>query len=213
MLRSSKSEENMQYSKIFNYKGLIFDLDGTLINSMPYHAKAWKQVANEHGFDIDTQDIYAMGGSSSLDIARHYKNLGFPVGDEYAYVQRKITIYKSNIEHIQIIKNTFEVLKEAKERGIKTAIGTGTRTENAHLILNKLDIAKYVDVLVTADDVKRHKPNPDTFEKAALKMDLKNYECLVFEDGQLGVRAAINGGFDCVEVKDDDFINYFEIDR
>ena len=65
-------------------------------------------------------------------------------------------------------------LKEAKERGIKTAIGTGTRTENAHLILNKLDIAKYVDVLVTADDVKRHKPNPDTFEKAALKMDLKN---------------------------------------
>ena len=104
-------------------------------------------------------------------------------------------------------------VKEAKERGIKTAIGTGTRTENAHLILNKLDIAKYVDVLVTADDVKRHKPNPDTFEKAALKMDLKNYECLVFEDGQLGVRAAINGGFDCVEVKDDDFINYFEIDR
>ena len=103
MLRSSKSEENMQYSKIFNYNGLIFDLDGTLINSMLYHAKAWKQVANEHGFDIDTQDIYAMGGSSSLDIARHYKNLGFPVGDEYAYVQRKITIYKYTQDLKQVL--------------------------------------------------------------------------------------------------------------
>ena len=56
----------MNYSEIQNYKGLIFDLDGTLINSMPYHALAWKQVATEHGFNIDIKDIYAMGGSASI---------------------------------------------------------------------------------------------------------------------------------------------------
>lgn len=63
----------MNYSEIQNYKGLIFDLDGTLINSMPYHALAWKQVATEHGFNIDIKDIYAMGGSASRDIAAYYK--------------------------------------------------------------------------------------------------------------------------------------------
>ena len=66
----------MNYSEIQNYKGLIFDLDGTLINSMPYHALAWKQVATEHGFDIDIKDIYAMGGSASRDIAAYYNGDG-----------------------------------------------------------------------------------------------------------------------------------------
>lgn len=79
----------MNYSEIKNYKGLIFDLDGTLINSMPYHALAWKQVAYEHGFDIDVNDIYAMGGSASRDIAAFYKNKGEPVGDIDEYVKKK----------------------------------------------------------------------------------------------------------------------------
>ena len=71
----------MKFSKLKTYKGLIFDLDGTLIDSMPYHAQSWKQVANEHGFDIDIADVFRMGGASSYDIARFYKNQGFPVGD------------------------------------------------------------------------------------------------------------------------------------
>ena len=60
----------MQISALSKYKGFIFDLDGTLINSMPYHAKAWRQTSNEYGFDIDEQLIFDMGGASSLDIAR-----------------------------------------------------------------------------------------------------------------------------------------------
>lgn len=84
----------MNYSEIQNYKGLIFDLDGTLINSMPYHALAWKQVATEHGFNIDIKDIYAMGGSASRDIAAYYKNKGEPVGDIDEYVRRKISIFR-----------------------------------------------------------------------------------------------------------------------
>ena len=68
-------------------KIISFDLDGTLINSMPYHALAWKQVAYEHGFDIDVNDIYAMGGSASRYIAAFYKNKGEPVGDIDEYVK------------------------------------------------------------------------------------------------------------------------------
>ena len=203
----------MNYSEIKNYKGVIFDLDGTLINSMPYHALAWKQVAYEHGFDIDVNDIYAMGGSASRDIAAFYKNKGEPVGDIDEYVKRKIAIFQENIPKIEVFQKIFNKLKEAKSLGIKIAIGTGTRTANATRILKEKDLFDYIDALVTADDVTRHKPNPDTFLVAAKRLELEPQDCLVFEDGQLGIKAALRGGFDCIEVKDNEMINYFESDR
>lgn len=202
----------MNYSEIKNYKGLIFDLDGTLINSMPYHALAWKQVAYEHGFDIDVNDIYAMGGSASRDIAAFYKNKGEPVGDIDEYVKRKIAIFQENIPKIEVFQKIFNELKEAKSLGIRIAIGTGTRTANATRILKEKDLFDYIDALVTADDVTRHKPNPDTFLVAAKRLELEPQDCLVFEDGQLGIKAALRGGFDCIEVKDNEMINYFESD-
>ena len=203
----------MNYSEIKNYKGLIFDLDGTLINSMPYHALAWKQVAYEHGFDIDVNDIYAMGGSASRDIAAFYKNKGEPVGDIDEYVKRKIAIFQENIPKIEVFQKIFNELKEAKSLGIRIAIGTGTRTANATRILKEKDLFDYIDALVTADDVTRHKPKPDTFLVAAKRLELEPQDCLVFEDGQLGIKAALRGGFDCIEVKDNEMINYFESDR
>lgn len=203
----------MNYSEIKNYKGLIFDLDGTLINSMPYHALAWKQVAYEHGFDIDVNNIYAMGGSASRDIAAFYKNKGEPVGDIDEYVKRKIAIFQENIPKIEVFQKIFNELKEAKSLGIRIAIGTGTRTANATRILKEKDLFDYIDALVTADDVTRHKPNPDTFLVAAKRLELEPQDCLVFEDGQLGIKAALRGGFDCIEVKDNEMINYFESDR
>ena len=203
----------MNYSEIKNYKGLIFDLDGTLINSMPYHALAWKQVAYEHGFDIDVNDIYAMGGSASRDIAAFYKNKGEPVGDIDEYVKRKIDIFQENIPKIEVFQKIFNELKEAKSLGIRIAIGTGTRTANATRILKEKDLFDYIDALVTADDVTRHKPNPDTFLVAAKRLELEPQDCLVFEDGQLGIKAALRGGFDCIEVKDNEMRNYFECDR
>ena len=203
----------MEYKKLETYKGLIFDLDGTLIDSMPFHAQSWKQVANEHGFDIDIEDIYRLGGSSSYDIARFYKNQGFPVGDLKTYVDRKIEIYLENVPKITVYENIFNFLKKRRENGVKIAIGTGSRTVNVNCVLEAKKIIDYIDTIVTSDDVTAHKPNPDTFLLAAKKMNLKPEECCVFEDGGLGLKAAINGGFDCVEVNRGNFINLYEIDR
>ena len=203
----------MKFSKLKTYKGLIFDLDGTLIDSMPYHAQSWKQVANEHGFDIDIADVFRMGGASSYDIARFYKNQGFPVGDLKSYVDRKIEIYLENIPKIRIYDDVFEFLKERREDNVKIAIGTGSRTVNVNCLLEAKNMMDYIDVIVTSDDVTAHKPNPDTFLLAAQKMNLSPEECCVFEDGGLGLQAAVNGGFDCVEVRDGCFVDFYEIDR
>lgn len=203
----------MQISALSKYKGFIFDLDGTLINSMPYHAKAWRQTSNEYGFDIDEQLIFDMGGASSLDIALHLKNMGNPVGDPKSFVARKIQIFTEHIEELEDFKSIQSILIDAKKRGCKIAIGTGTREPNALKILILKNLMCYVDALVTSELVEKHKPHPDTFLLAAKKLGLKNDECVVFEDGQLGILAAINGGFDCVEVSQDRIKNFYEIDR
>lgn len=203
----------MKFSKLTKYKGLIFDLDGTLIDSMPFHARAWKQVANEHGFDIDMADIYRLGGSSSYDIARFYKNQGFPVGDIKTYVDRKIEIYLENVPNIIVFEELFNFLKESRKNNVKIAIGTGSRTANVESLLQAKNMTDFIDVVVTSDNVTRHKPNPDTFLLAAERMKLSPKECCVFEDGGLGLKAAVAGGFDCVEVKDGRMMNLYEIDR
>ncbi|MGN1280887.1 MAG: HAD family hydrolase [Succinivibrio sp.] len=203
----------MNYEAIKNYRGYIFDLDGTLINSMPFHAKAWMQVAREHGFAILESEIYAMGGSASRDIASYYLQKGNPVGDIEAFVKRKIDVFQEHIPEIIVFDRISAILKDAHDRGAKTAVGTGTRTANALRILKEKGLIDYVDELVSADDVHRHKPNPDTFVLAAQRLGLAPSECLVFEDGQLGVLAAINGAFDCIEVSNNEMINFFQVER
>lgn len=127
--------------------------------------------------------------------------------------EEKISIFQENIPRIEVFDRIFSELKAAKALGIRIAVGTGTRTANATRILKEKGLIDYIDALVTADDVTRHKPNPDTFLEAARKLELKAEDCLVFEDGQLGIKAALRGGFDCIEVKDNEMINYFVCDR
>ena len=82
----------MDTSFIYRYKGIIFDLDGTLTDSMPFHVRAWQQVAKEHGFEIKDEEIYRLGGSSSKDIAKFFKDRGENVGDIDEFVKRKIDV-------------------------------------------------------------------------------------------------------------------------
>ncbi len=204
----------MRYAtQIAKYKGLIFDMDGTLINSMPYHIMAWGQVAREHGFVITEDDVNAMAGASSYGITKHFKDLGNDVGDITAFTHRKVEIFLSHVNEIEIFHNVFSIVKEARQRGVKTAIGTGSISRNTSFVMNALKLNDYFDAVITSDCVTRHKPYPDTFLKAADAIGLKPCECLVFEDGGLGIKAAVNGGFDCIEVDSDRIVNYYEIDR
>lgn len=196
----------MDTSFIYRYKGIIFDLDGTLTDSMPFHVRAWQQVAKEHGFEIKDEEIYRLGGSSSKDIAKFFKDRGENVGDIDEFVKRKIHVYTQNIDKVELFPKIADILVQAKKKGLKIAIGTGTRVPNATYILKLRGLYDYIDALVTADIVTCHKPHPETFLTAADKLGLKPCDCLVFEDGQLGVEAAKNGGFDCVLVDRDEIV-------
>ena len=188
--------------KIFKYQALIFDLDGTLIDSMPSHIKAWIQVGAEHGFEVLPETIYKMGGVSSYDVVKYYESLGHDVGNIDDFVKRKVELYRQNLPSIKAIEPIKDVLVEGHKRGLKIAIGTGTQRANAVDILALLKLDSYVDAIIGAEDVTKHKPDPETFLVCCQKLNVKPQDALVFEDSPLGIEAAHRGNMDCIEVKD-----------
>ena len=188
------------------YQGFIFDLDGTLIDSMPFHVKAWQQVAKEHDYVIDPKFIYDRGGCSSYNIVLDLQKQGCNVGSVKDFVARKVELYRSNINQVPLFKKVFNVLTEAKERGAKIAIGTGSQRINVVDILQIHHISHLVDFIISADDVTEHKPHHQTYLKAMELMQLPPEQCIVIEDGMPGIKAASAAHIDCLVVDNDQFI-------
>lgn len=190
------------------YHGFIFDLDGTLIDSMPFHIRAWIQVAAEHGFTIDPDFINERGGCSSRNIVLDMQKQGNNVGSVDDFVQRKVQLYRDHINEVPLFDSVFAILKRAHERGAKVAIGTGTQRKNAVDILAIHNISHMVDVIVSADDVTAHKPDPATYLEAMKQMGCKSDECLVIEDGKPGIQAAAAAHIDCLVVDRGNFVQF-----
>lgn len=188
------------------YSGLIFDLDGTLIDSMPVHVRAWQQVSREHGFSIEPQFIYDRGGFSSRNIVLDMKAMGNDVGVVEDFVKRKVELYRAHINEVPLFPQVFSILKNAKDRGAKVTIGTGTQRINVVDILAIHQISHLVDFIVSADDVTEHKPHPATYLKALSLMDIPADKCLVIEDGLPGIQAAKAAAIDCLVVDRDQFV-------
>lgn len=188
------------------YSGFIFDLDGTLIDSMPYHIKAWQQVSREHGYEITPDYIYTRGGFSSRNIVLDMQKDGHDVGDIDDFVRRKIELYRENIAIVPLFPKVYQIALDAKARGAKVCIGTGTQRINAEDSVRMHNMADVIDLIVSSDDVSNHKPAPDTYIKCMDFMGLKPGQCLVIEDGLPGIQAASAAHMDCLIVDNDNFI-------
>ena len=161
------------FPDLSTYKALIFDLDGTLINSMPLHVLAWTTVYKERGYAINPQTIYDLGGMSSKDVVLYFNRHGLEINDVDAFVARKVEVYRSHFDKLHTFKPIENILRDGKAKGQLIGIGTGTQRVNVDTILNFLNLDKCVDV--------------------------------VFEDGPLGIKSALDGGFDCIEVENGSF--------
>lgn len=188
------------------YSGFIFDLDGTLIDSMPYHIGAWQQVCREHGYEISADFIYERGGFSSRNIVLDIKKAGHDVGDVDAFVRRKIELYRHNLEKVPLFPKVYQIALDAKARGAKVCIGTGTQRINAQDSVRQHNMTDIVDLIVSSDDVQKHKPDPQTYIKCMEFMGLTPEQCLVIEDGIPGIKAAAAAHMDCLIVNNDEFV-------
>ena len=170
----------------------IFDMDGTLVDNMDFHAKAWVSFFAELGMKVEADDfLRKTAGKTGLEIFRGIFGETVDEAKLIEYGNRKDTIYRENfLPERQAIKGVIEFLDESQRLGIKLAVATAAPVANMEFILDGLDLRKYFDAITTAADVKNGKPNPEVFIVSAEKIGVEAKNCIVFEDAINGFEAA-----------------------
>ena len=181
-------------------KALIFDLDGTLSDSLQLHVAAWNKVADIYGFNFNPQIVYDMTGSPTIAFARRIIDTYELEADPEEIVKIKQRSFWDSAELLQPIEQVLEIVKKY-HNVLPMSVGTGACRKSAEVQLKTLRIYDYFDFIVTSDDVKDHKPEPETFLKCARLMGTHPSECQVFEDGDLGIEAAKTAGMIITDVR------------
>src|SRR3954469_4453858 len=170
------------------FKGVIFDMDGTLIVSTEADYLAWEKVFTNYGKTLSYEDYQPILGVRSADVIRKY--LGITGEEDVIRILREkfdffIEVITAN--PIKPVNAAETFLKSLKNYPVKVALATSSRKEKMQLVLKQLDFLQYFDAVVTGDEVHHGKPAPDIFLKAAERLGLSPEDCFVVEDGPIGV--------------------------
>ena len=187
-------------------KALIFDLDGVIVDTAKYHYLAWKELADSLGFEFTKEQNERLKGVSrmkSLDILLEIGNLSFSEEQKLKFAEEKNKKYVEFITKMkkdEILPGVVDFIESSKKAGLRTALGSASK--NAMTILKQIDILKYFDAVIDGTKVSKAKPDPEVFLKGAKTLNVNPNECIVFEDAQAGIEAALNGGMYCVGIGD-----------
>ena len=187
-----------------NIKAVIFDLDGVLVDTAKYHYLAWSKLAEELNIQFSLQDNERLKGVSrmqSLEIILEIGNLKLDFDTKIELAKKKNTWYVEYISKLSpkdILPGVIGFLESIKTYGIKVALGSASK--NSMLILDKLNLTNYFDSIIDGTKVSKAKPDPEVFLKGAEALKALPSECIVFEDAEAGVEAAINAGMYCIGI-------------
>ncbi len=181
-------------------RGLIFDCDGTLLDTMRNHFHAWQSTLQAVNIPFAEEDFYRMAGVPTLKIAqtlarRHQSAI---TGEEIA--RRKEEAYIEKIPEIQLIHCVANIARREKgRRGL--AVASGGTHQIVDLQLQTAGLLDLFPIVICADDVEHGKPAPDCFLLAARRMGILPDQCVVYEDGNPGFQAAAAAGMICIDVR------------
>ncbi len=203
ILPTLRINKNTIFARKIEYKmkkGVIFDMDGVLVDNRDAHFEAFIIFCHEYGLELDRQKLDSLFGMTNEEIipailpADLIAKKGLKaLGDEKEAVYRRIYA-----ETIEPTKGLIPFLQELKAAGIKTAVGSSGNTENVNYVLEKCNIAQYFDAIANGDMITKGKPDPEVFLLAAEKMGLKPSECVVIEDSFAGIKAARNANMSVI---------------
>ena len=178
-----------------NMKGVIFDMDGTMVDNMMVHHHIWQQVLRDLGLDWSIDKVKAEIHGVNTEILKRLFDDRFSEAERIKISNEKEAAYRTYFKSkLQLIEGLPDFLERLYQANIPMAIGTAAPKENADFVLDTLNIRHYFKGVFHAGSVQKGKPDPEIFIKAAASMDLSPTDCLVFEDSISGAATAKNAG-------------------
>jgi beta-phosphoglucomutase len=185
-------------------KACIFDLDGVIVDTAHYHFMAWKRLASELGFDLTAEANEKLKGVSrkrSLEIILELGGISLSAHEQEKLANKKNSWFVDYLERMapeEIFPGVRDLIRSLKDRGIKVALASSSK--NAKTVVKLLHIQNEFEVIVDGTMIEHSKPHPEIFLLAAKKLNVSPSECVVFEDAEAGVEAALAAGMKCVGV-------------
>ncbi|HJZ55774.1 MAG TPA: HAD family phosphatase [Gemmataceae bacterium] len=181
---------------------LIFDCDGTLADTMPAHYLAWTTMLGKYGIPFSQKRFYELGGVPTAQIIHILsRESGVPVNDVDEMVHEKESAFLANLHAVRPVARVYDIGRDYRHV-LPMAVASGGYRDVVHRTLAVIGVAEWFDVVVTAEDTTRHKPEPDVFLEAARRLRVPPAMCLVFEDTDIGLEAARRAGMASVDVRE-----------
>ena len=182
--------------------GVLFDLDGVIIDTLHYHFLAWNHMFGKYGGAVSEKTVLLHEGRNSreiLPILMHETGIYISDEEKAGFIEEKRAYYRSIVQVTQY-PGAFEAIDELKSRGFKVALVTACALKNMQHSLNG-DQQAHFDFIITGDEVPRAKPFPDPYLTAASQLKLDPQQCVVVENAPLGIEAAKNAGMYCIAIE------------
>ena len=181
--------------------GVIFDVDGVLVDSYEAHFTTWQASARKHGFDCTESEFALAFGRTAREVIR--ENWDATLSDEWIqnFEDEKEALYRQVIsKKFPAINGAFDLIQELHAENLSMAIGSSGPPLNVQAVVQALKAEKAITTVITGADVKIGKPNPDVFQQGAAGMQIPAERCVVLEDAVPGLQAARAAGMKCVGV-------------
>ena len=203
---------------MINKKAYLFDLNGTMIDDMSYHIRAWHRILNELGANISLERMKEECYGKNNELLERMFPGRFSEVEKNSMSFEKEKQYQTEFKpHLQLLPGLQIFLEQSYQAGIKMAIGSAAIMFNIDFVLDNLNIRHYFDAIISADNVTESKPHPETYLNCAAQLNISAADCLVFEDVPKGVEAALNAGMESVVItlmhEKEDFLQYKNVDR
>jgi beta-phosphoglucomutase family hydrolase len=185
-----------------DFAGYIFDLDGTLVDTMPLHYRAWNRAMQHAGLkeELNEDLFYSLGGVPTRGVARIFADhYGLMIDVEKVFHQKEALFLELKSE-MKLIEAVVAFARRGAAQGIPVSVASGGPRDIVRHTLELMHLRSLFPVVVTPEDVTHGKPAPDMFLLAAKKMGVPPAKCLVFEDAEPGIRAAEAAGMKWVRV-------------
>jgi len=186
----------------FHLSTLIFDMDGVITDTMPYHFFAWRSVFASNDIKVNHEDIYKREGQKGIDSVRELfaeKNKFYTPNIAQRLLEEKESLFKRILKP-KFIAGSRMFIKWAVHQGFKLALVTGTSRHEAQKLLPK-ELWDRFDAIVCGSDVQNGKPHPEPYLKALAKLNVNPNQAVVFENAPFGIRSAKSAGLICVALE------------